>query len=113
MAQGAKGRSRQADPSGQSTNQTRSEHVKGTGGQRVSRPRRSLRAGGFAGAKQRKVASNERLVGAQEQAWQRQKDQELGIVSGSLAWVTADGEWRSVSRQAVAGLKVSATPFMQ
>ena len=31
MAQGAKGRSRQADPSGQSTNQTRSEHVKGTG----------------------------------------------------------------------------------
>ena len=32
MAQGAKGRSRQADPSGQSTNQTRSEHVKGTGG---------------------------------------------------------------------------------
>ena len=32
MAQGAKGRSRQADPSGQSTNQTKSEHVKGTGG---------------------------------------------------------------------------------
>ena len=32
MAQGAKGRSRQADPSGQSTNQTRSERVKGTGG---------------------------------------------------------------------------------
>ena len=32
MAQGAKGRSRQADPSGPSTNQTRSGHVKGTGG---------------------------------------------------------------------------------
>jgi hypothetical protein len=32
MAQGAKGRSRQADPSGQSTNQSRSGHVKGTGG---------------------------------------------------------------------------------
>src|SRR5208337_4912388 len=32
MTQGAKGRSRQADPSGQSTNQTRSGHVKGTGG---------------------------------------------------------------------------------
>src|SRR5208337_4762947 len=32
MAQGAKGRSRQADPSGQSTNQTRSGPGKGTGG---------------------------------------------------------------------------------
>ena len=31
-AQGAKGRSRQAGPSGQSTNKTSSEHVKGTGG---------------------------------------------------------------------------------
>jgi hypothetical protein len=30
MARGAKGRSRQADPSGQSTNQTRPERVKGT-----------------------------------------------------------------------------------
>ena len=34
MAQGAKGRSRQAGPSGQSTNQTRFERVKGTGGGR-------------------------------------------------------------------------------
>ncbi len=33
MAQGAKGRSRQAGPSGQSTNQTSREHVKGAGGQ--------------------------------------------------------------------------------
>ena len=32
MAQGAKGRSRQAGPSDQSTNKTSSEHVKGTGG---------------------------------------------------------------------------------
>src|SRR5208283_2127247 len=32
MAQGAKGRSRQAGPSSQSTNQTRSGRVKGTGG---------------------------------------------------------------------------------
>jgi TPP-dependent trihydroxycyclohexane-1,2-dione (THcHDO) dehydratase len=57
-----------------------------------------LRAAGFAGAKQRKVASNERLVGAQEQAWQRQKNQELAMVSASPAWVTANGEWWSVSR---------------
>jgi len=32
MAQGAKGRSRQLGPSGQSTNKTSFEHVKGTGG---------------------------------------------------------------------------------
>ncbi len=38
MAQGAKGRSRQADPSGPSTNQTRSGHVKGTGDRRASLP---------------------------------------------------------------------------
>ena len=34
--------------------------------------------------------------GAQKQAWQRQKDQELGIVSASPTWVTANGEWWSV-----------------
>ena len=43
MAQGAKGRSRQAGPSGQSTNQTRSEHVKGTGGEGRAAAARSVR----------------------------------------------------------------------
>jgi len=41
MAQGAKGRSRQADPSGQSTNQTRPERVKGTGGEPQRRAKAS------------------------------------------------------------------------
>ena len=35
------------------------------------------------------------------------------MVSASPAWVTVNGEWWSVSHQAVAGLKVSATPLMQ
>jgi hypothetical protein len=57
MAQGAKGRSWQAGPSGQSTNQTSCEHAKGTGGP-IVRTKNPIARDGKGSCKSKERATN-------------------------------------------------------
>ena len=90
MAQGAKGRSRQADPSGQSTNQTRPERVKGTGGIALAASTRRgefrLRAGyaTSAGSGRRTIAK--RCSKVRDESWRQTDDAKRRMACDGSGW---------------------------